>query len=59
MQATPSTWQLLQNADWQNEEGIKILVGGEALKRTSKITSQKEEKHGTYMVLLKQRSGPR
>ncbi len=36
MQATPSTWQLLQNAEWQNEEGIKILVGGEALKEDLK-----------------------
>ncbi len=31
MQATPTTWQLLQNSGWQNKESIKILVGGEAL----------------------------
>ncbi|MEO7532773.1 MAG: amino acid adenylation domain-containing protein, partial [Ferruginibacter sp.] len=36
MQATPSAWQLLQNIDWENEEGIKILVGGEALKEDLK-----------------------
>ncbi|HEX8376315.1 MAG TPA: amino acid adenylation domain-containing protein, partial [Pedobacter sp.] len=32
MQATPSTWQLLLDAGWQNNEGIKMLIGGEAVK---------------------------
>ena len=31
LQATPTTWQLLQNSGWQNKERIRILVGGEAL----------------------------
>ncbi|HEY4326481.1 MAG TPA: amino acid adenylation domain-containing protein [Mucilaginibacter sp.] len=32
MQATPSTWQMLAEADWRNEEQVKMLVGGEAVK---------------------------
>jgi amino acid adenylation domain-containing protein len=32
MQGTPSTWQLLLDAEWQNKEAIKMLVGGEAVK---------------------------
>lgn len=31
MQATPSTWQLLLEAGWKGEAGLKILTGGEAL----------------------------
>ncbi|MEO6546900.1 MAG: amino acid adenylation domain-containing protein, partial [Ferruginibacter sp.] len=36
MQATPATWQLLLEAGWQNIEGIKILIGGEAIKEEIK-----------------------
>jgi len=36
MQGTPSTWQLLLEADWKNIEAIKILIGGEALKESLK-----------------------
>lgn len=31
MQATPSTWRLLVEAGWRNEQRLKVLVGGEAL----------------------------
>jgi amino acid adenylation domain-containing protein/non-ribosomal peptide synthase protein (TIGR01720 family) len=31
MQATPATWQMLLDDGWENEEGITILAGGEAL----------------------------
>lgn len=31
MQATPSTWRMLIEAGWKNEESCKILCGGEAL----------------------------
>lgn len=31
MQATPTTWRLLLEADWQPASGFKALVGGEAL----------------------------
>jgi amino acid adenylation domain-containing protein len=33
MQATPATWRLLCNADWQGGKEFKILCGGEALPR--------------------------
>jgi amino acid adenylation domain-containing protein len=33
MQATPATWQLLLNAGWSGNSGLKILCGGEALPR--------------------------
>ena len=36
MQGTPSTWQLLIDAGWENKEAIKILVGGEAVKESLK-----------------------
>ena len=32
IQGTPATWQLLIESGWENQEGLKILVGGEALK---------------------------
>ncbi|MDQ6762814.1 MAG: amino acid adenylation domain-containing protein, partial [Bacteroidota bacterium] len=32
VQATPSTWQMLLDSEWENREGIKILIGGEAIK---------------------------
>ncbi|WP_113925697.1 non-ribosomal peptide synthetase [Cognataquiflexum aquatile] len=36
MQATPSGWQLLLESGWKNPTGIKMLVGGEALKADTK-----------------------
>lgn len=33
MQATPSTWQMMIDSDWQKAYAIKILSGGEALKK--------------------------
>jgi len=33
MQATPATWRLLCNADWQGNKEFRILCGGEALPR--------------------------
>ncbi len=32
MQATPAGWQVLLSYGWENETGVKILVGGEALR---------------------------
>ena len=32
MQGTPSTWQLLAGAGWENPEQVKMLIGGEAVK---------------------------
>ncbi|MCK9395632.1 MAG: amino acid adenylation domain-containing protein, partial [Methylobacter sp.] len=31
MQATPSTWTMLFHGGWRNQEGVKILCGGEPL----------------------------
>lgn len=31
MQATPSTWKMLIDADWQGDKNLKILSGGEEL----------------------------
>lgn len=31
MQATPATWQLLANAQWQGKADLNVLCGGEAL----------------------------
>ncbi len=31
MQATPATWRMLLDAEWKPPEGLKLLVGGEAL----------------------------
>jgi amino acid adenylation domain-containing protein/non-ribosomal peptide synthase protein (TIGR01720 family) len=36
MQATPATWLILLDANWRNKEGIKILIGGEAVKESIK-----------------------
>ena len=36
MQGTPSTWQLLADAGWRNEERIKMLIGGETVKESIK-----------------------
>ncbi|HZR43345.1 MAG TPA: amino acid adenylation domain-containing protein [Ktedonobacteraceae bacterium] len=34
MQATPATWRLLLEAEWQGSQHLKILCGGEALPRS-------------------------
>ncbi|MFK8101885.1 MAG: amino acid adenylation domain-containing protein, partial [Saprospiraceae bacterium] len=36
MQATPSTWQLLVDGGWTNEEAVLILSGGEPIKERLK-----------------------
>ncbi|WP_262892891.1 non-ribosomal peptide synthetase [Puia dinghuensis] len=36
MQATPSGWQLLIDSGWKNEEQIKMLIGGEAVRENIK-----------------------
>src|SRR5437588_637887 len=33
MQATPASWQMLVEAGWEGEKGLKALCGGEALSR--------------------------
>ena len=49
LQATPSTWQLLIDAEWQNKEGVKMLVGGEALKENLKsVLTQKGDIWNVY-----------
>jgi len=30
MQATPSTWQMLQDAGWDGDRSLRVLIGGEA-----------------------------
>jgi amino acid adenylation domain-containing protein len=41
MQATPATWHMLLEAGWQNENGLTVLVGGEAVSQelADKLTS--------------------
>ena len=36
MQATPTGWQILLESGWKNPTGVKMLVGGEALKEDIK-----------------------
>ena len=36
IQGTPSTWQLLADAGWENRERVKMLIGGEAVKENIK-----------------------
>ncbi|MEO7583967.1 MAG: amino acid adenylation domain-containing protein [Ferruginibacter sp.] len=36
LQATPSTWQILLDVDWENKEGVTMLIGGEAIKEDIK-----------------------
>ncbi|SFJ90609.1 non-ribosomal peptide synthetase, partial [Myroides guanonis] len=36
MQATPSTWQMLIDNEWDNKEEVTILTGGEAIKESLK-----------------------
>ncbi len=42
MQATPITWRLLLESDWQGTSGLKVLCGGEAMPR--ELASQLVEK---------------
>jgi amino acid adenylation domain-containing protein len=46
MQATPSTWQMLMEAGWENKEGVTILTGGEAIKEVlkNKLVSLSDKK---------------
>ena len=37
VQATPNTWRLLLSTGWRNEEGVHVLVGGEALPEQLKM----------------------
>ncbi|MCW3113559.1 MAG: Non-ribosomal peptide synthetase component, partial [Segetibacter sp.] len=49
MQATPSTWQLLLDAGWENEEDVRVLVGGEAVKEGLKnILTEIAEVYNLY-----------
>jgi len=36
LQATPSTWQILLDGEWENKEGLAMLIGGEAIKEDIK-----------------------
>jgi len=36
MQATPITWQMLLDCGWENEEGVVVMSGGEAIKEQLK-----------------------
>ncbi|MDJ0460314.1 non-ribosomal peptide synthetase [Streptomyces sp. H27-C3] len=36
MQATPATWTMLLHSGWTNDEGVRVLCGGEALSETLK-----------------------
>ncbi|MCX2761529.1 amino acid adenylation domain-containing protein, partial [Aquimarina muelleri] len=36
MQATPSTWQMLISSEWNNDENVTVLCGGEAIKEDLK-----------------------
>ena len=45
MQATPATWQLLIEAGWKGQPGLKALCGGEAL--TRKLADQLLERVDT------------
>ena len=46
MQATPSTWTMLFQIGWKNEEKVKILCGGEALPESLKKDFIKTNSHG-------------
>src|SRR5206468_9590600 len=43
MQATPSFWQFLVEADWFGDRRIKVLCGGEALSRGIARMTRSEE----------------
>lgn len=48
MQATPATWLLLLDSNWENKEGTKILIGGEAVKEN--IKEQLTKRGSVYNV---------
>ena len=50
MQATPATWRLLLNAQWQGNKNLKILCGGEALDRSlaNQLLSRSREVWNLY-----------
>ncbi|MEO6230170.1 MAG: amino acid adenylation domain-containing protein [Ferruginibacter sp.] len=49
IQGTPSTWQLLLDATWENNENVKMLVGGEAVKEDlKKILTKKGDVWNVY-----------
>ncbi|MBT2605232.1 amino acid adenylation domain-containing protein, partial [Bacillus sp. ISL-53] len=50
MQATPATWRLLLESDWQGCPNLKILCGGESLKRelASDLISRSKELWNMY-----------
>jgi len=50
MQATPATWRLLLDAQWQGNQDLKILCGGEALDRSlaNQLLSHTQEVWNLY-----------
>jgi amino acid adenylation domain-containing protein len=50
MQATPSTWRMLQDSGWNGNKELKVLVGGEAAPRSviEKLVSQCGEVWNMY-----------
>ena len=68
MQATPATWTMLFRSGWRNEEGVRILCGGEALAETlRRASSPPAAKPGTcigptettiWSTVAGQRHGP-
>jgi amino acid adenylation domain-containing protein len=49
MQGTPATWRLLLDAGWQNETGLRVFCGGEALPQ--RLAAELLEKTGTLWNL--------
>ncbi|MEO6231489.1 MAG: amino acid adenylation domain-containing protein [Ferruginibacter sp.] len=48
MQATPATWLLLLDSNWDNKEGVNMLIGGEAVKEN--IKDQLTKRGNVYNV---------
>ena len=50
MQATPVSWQMLVEAGWKGNKGLKALCGGEALSRklAKKVAERSEELWNVY-----------
>ncbi|MEM8722032.1 MAG: amino acid adenylation domain-containing protein [Cyanobacteria bacterium P01_G01_bin.39] len=50
MQATPATWRLLLDSQWQGNQNLKILCGGEALDRSlaNQLLSRSSEVWNLY-----------
>ncbi len=49
MQATPATWRLLLQSEWQGNAGLKMLCGGEAMTRS--LANQLLKKGGSLWNL--------